>query len=298
MSDSDTRSGLAELQGWMQGELLGGEAAGDAEAIDRRLTPSATLSSAERLAIYRRGIRLRLLETLRGMLPVFRTTVGAEVFDRFALDYLERHPPRSYTLARLADGFPAYLDTTRPKDGDPNDPRVRWSSFLVELATVERLLLEVYDGPGLEQRPSPDRNALMAIAFERFDVLRPVPAPCLRLLDLDFPVHHHLEIVRRRKQRTSGGEPLAIPYPEPTHLAICRREFRVVLHPLEPLQYALLEILDGHLTLDRAVRSVVGEGEPLSWGLVRRWLADWVEAGFFVSLEADGASTRPPAEPR
>lgn len=281
MSEAPERPGLAGLQGWMQGVLLGPEGVGDPLAIARHLTPSAALSATGRLAIYQRGVRLRLLETLRGMLPIFRATVGQESFDHFALDYLERYPPRSYTLARLADDFPAYLDVTRPALDDPDHPRARWSAFLVELATLELLLLEIYDGPGLEGRSIPDAAAVAAVPFAAFGALRPVPAPCSRRLALEFPVHRHLSSMRRR-----ASPSVPIPDPEPTWLAVTRWDYRVMLHPLEPRQHALLGVLDGTRDLDGAVRDlalVPGE-EPLTRGLVRRWLIDWVEQGFFADL--------------
>ncbi|TMQ97189.1 DUF2063 domain-containing protein, partial [Actinomadura soli] len=80
-------SDLAGLQRWMQTAILDPD--GDLDEASGTLTASEALTARQRLAIYWRGYRLRLLETMRGLHPGLTHLLGEETFDRFALDYLE-----------------------------------------------------------------------------------------------------------------------------------------------------------------------------------------------------------------
>src|SRR5687768_12064603 len=87
-----------------------------ADGIDEVILPSRQQSAGERLGVYRNAYFARLLEVLREQFPCTRFAVGDELFDEFAVGYLERFPPHSYTLGRLADKLVEYLDETRPAD--------------------------------------------------------------------------------------------------------------------------------------------------------------------------------------
>ncbi|HKQ52694.1 MAG TPA: DNA-binding domain-containing protein, partial [Pyrinomonadaceae bacterium] len=167
MSVEDESQRLERLQHWVQAVVTHpagvahGVASAEAQAVGLRpdldaletvVAPSATLSGAERLAIYWRSYHARLLQCFREMFPALLHALGQELFDGFARDYLQRHPSRSYTLDRLADAFPQHLAETRPDAAAPPDERESWPDFIVELATLEWAFLKVYDGPGLEGR--------------------------------------------------------------------------------------------------------------------------------------------------
>lgn len=80
----------------------------------------------ERLAIYQRAYRARLIGTLRAMFPSLLETMGEELFHHFAIDFILRDPPQGWTLERLAETFPKYLAETKP-----DEP---WAERLVEIA--------------------------------------------------------------------------------------------------------------------------------------------------------------------
>jgi hypothetical protein len=83
----------------------------------------------ERLAIYQRAYRLRLVETLHGMFPRLLRALGEPLFNDFALEFIRSDPPRGWTLARLAETFPQFLDETKP-----DEP---WAHRLADLARRE-----------------------------------------------------------------------------------------------------------------------------------------------------------------
>lgn len=83
----------------------------------------------ERLAIYQRAYRTRILDTLHGMFPRLRRAVGERLFDDFALSFLEAEPPRGWTLDRLAETFPRWLAETKPDE--------EWANRIADLARRE-----------------------------------------------------------------------------------------------------------------------------------------------------------------
>ena len=141
-------AGLAGTQRWLLAAITGtdgeDESAGAHEsgaAAGTFVKGSASFPAERRVEIYARGYRLRLVGCLRETYPALRHALGEEVFEAFALDYLDAHPPRGYTLNALGAHWPEHLEATRP-DGEG------WPDFLIDLARLERTFAEVYDGDG------------------------------------------------------------------------------------------------------------------------------------------------------
>lgn len=162
----------------------------DRGELERMVRRSSRLSAEERLAIYANAYYSRLLECLGDCFPVLRQVLGAEVFDGFAFDYLQRHPSRSYTLDRLGESFATFLEETRPDRG-PGAPDAGgepgWPDFLIDLATLEWSIAKVFDGPGAEGEPL--LAAAELPAADRFAATLLVAVPCLRLLRFRYPVN-------------------------------------------------------------------------------------------------------------
>ncbi len=262
--------GLAELQRWMIGrlhdELSGVE-------VDRVVAPSATLTACERLAIYRRGYELRLVECLRAMHPALIHLLGHEVFDAFARDFLAARPPAGYTLFRLNEGFADHLAATRPPAPEA------WPDLLIDVARFERAFLEVYDGEGAEGEAiasSADVPAAAAAAAAggccRGCGCRAVavtPVPCLRVLRSRYPVGAYVTAVRR-------GEEPPIPLPCDTHLALVRRDYRVELVGLAPDGFTVLDALR-----QGADSATAGRSAGVPCAAVLHMIAGWADKGLF-----------------
>ncbi|HVR12109.1 MAG TPA: DNA-binding domain-containing protein, partial [Thermoanaerobaculia bacterium] len=227
--DGPARPPLDVVQQWFQAVVThpAGVAAGaaseaaqglvrlDRGALERLVRRSSRLTAEQRLGIYANAYYARLLECLRDGFPVLTQVLGAEAFDSFAFDYLQRYPSRSYTLNRLAESFPRFLDETRPDRppaGESPDaaaaphhppragnlphagraatavPPPTWPDFLIDLATLELAIAEVFDGPGAEGEPLLAPADLLALeAGGRFAAARLAPVPCLRLLRFRYP---------------------------------------------------------------------------------------------------------------
>jgi hypothetical protein len=316
---SEARHTLDELQRWLQAVVThpGGVAAGidSAEArdqialvprqVERVVTRSQALSAIERLEIYNRAYFARLLECLREEYSVLSAALGDELFDSFAIGYLEAHPSQSYTLSRLGEKFPEFLADTRPVTGGlksalraeatvvggtsvpPSDsasaetgPTADWPEFMIDLARLERTINEVFDGPGSEGRPVFDGVRLSSISAGRWPETRLVCVPCLRVMRLSHPVNDYFSAIRR-------GEKPPIPATAPAHLAITRRGYRVLRYPLEPAQHELLQVLLDGEPVGKAIERAAAVS-PLTdaqlAGALRDWFRFWTAEGFFCDV--------------
>jgi hypothetical protein len=254
---------------------------GELEAVIGR---SRNLTSAERLSIYANAYYARLLECLGACFPVLKRAVGDEVFDSFAFEYLQRYPSRSYTLDRLGEHFPRFLDETRPDRGKGGEPeRVDWPDFLIDLATLEWTIAKVFDGPGVEGQSLLAPEALQAFPAERFAEARLVPVVCLRLLAFRYPVNAYYTAARQ------AGDEEEIPVPEPAteRVAVLRRDFVVRRYPLSPSQYALLQEVQNGATVGEAIAAAAAasdlDDDALA-GALRAWFRFWSAEGFFQAV--------------
>lgn len=249
---------LASLQSWFQAVISQPEGPAGHPDLDpeRFVRGTSRLTSLDRLAIYHRGYYARLIECMRVAHPALRHALGDELFDGFAFDYLREHPSRSYTLARLDERLPAFLEATRPRDE-------LWPRFIVDLARVERLFAEVYDGEGTEAEPVLAAADLPPVPDRAWldTVLRPVPS--LRLLASSFPVGRYLTAVTR-------GEHPELPDPAETFIVLVRRDYVVRLTELDRSGFAVL--------------SAIAAGTPVGLaGADRVWelVLGWAGQGFF-----------------
>ena len=139
---------LANLQRWMQEVVVhqgtideavasaAAESENPAFRLGEVILPSHSLSPAERVGVYHGMYLMRMEETLAADYPVIKHFLGAESFDELVRDYVTRYPSRSYTLNRLGDDLPRFLDD-----------RPDWSQggFLADLARLELAMTEVFD---------------------------------------------------------------------------------------------------------------------------------------------------------
>lgn len=303
---SDRPDSTARLQQWMQSVIThhAGIQAGvdsddaraalesDREPLESIVLPSESQSSLERLAVYGNAYYARLLHCLRDLFPACRHAVGEEGLDAFAFSYLQHHPPQSYTLGKLSTHFVAFLEASReehftsegsdqPGDKEDAEQQVEsWSRFLVELARLEHLIDEVFDGPGIENDPPLIGEQLKRVAPDNWPALRMAPVVCLRLLECEFPVNDYYTAFRR-------GESPSLPEQCPTYLAITRRDYVVRRYPLDSTQYALLEEIVAGATIGEAINAVAAHVEDAD-ALTRNissWFANWAREQYFARLE-------------
>lgn len=256
---------LAEIQHWMLAEITAPhEIRQDATA--ERILPGRLQTAAERLAVYRHAYFARLLDVLREQFPCTRWAVGDELFDEFAVGYLERHPPHSYTLARLADRLVKYLDESRPAD---------WGQFIVELARLEQAIDRVFDAAGPEHLPP------LALPPASSGNLRLTFVPGFELLAFHYPVSAYYTAW---KANESPGWPAE----EPQFIALHRRDYIVRRTELTEIQFRLIAALGEGTALDGALEAAFAgapPGELPSAAEIGEWFQAWATRGFFAAAQ-------------
>jgi len=284
----------------------------DRGALEQLVRRSRRLTAEQRLEIYANAYYARLLECLRDTFPVLAQVLGAEVFDSFAFDYLQRYPSRSYTLYRLAESFPRFLDETRPDRpptaGEAGVAGAAWPDFLIDLATLELAIAEVFDGPGAEGEPLLAPADLLARqAGGDFAAARLAPVPCLRLLRFRYPVNAFYSSAMAMRARRpaeppeSPGSPppvadaagaaaeLPIPDPGAEHLALSRTDYVVRRYPLTPFESAVLAALVAGATIGDAIAGAAAASDLPDDDLAAQLDAAfrrWTAAGFFRAATA------------
>lgn len=245
---------------------------------------SRNLTAAERMGIYANAYYARLLECLASFFPVLQKALGDEVFEGFAFEYLQHYPSKSYTLDRLGESFARFLEETRPEPEEGEEPgAVGWPDFLIDLAVFEWNLNRVFDGPGVEGKPLLTAELLQSFPAERFAGARLIPVPCLRLLAFRFPVNAYYTAARH----AGDGEELAIPDPQPEHVALTRRDFVVRRFSLTPPQHALLEKILAGAPVGEAIAAaaeISGLDDEALGAELQAWFRLWVAEGFFQSI--------------
>lgn len=218
MSDvvSISRTDLEGLQQWLQKAVTTpwNVPATESEGV---IKPGGEISIHDRLRIYSGSYQGRLVECMKSEYPALQLALGADLFTRFATEFLIAHPPESYTLTALGAGFPRYLRDTRPEDDE------LWPEFIIELATLERVFSEVYHGEGTEgseSEPSDETNAILR-------------EPGSRELRCRFPVDRYFLAAREHLRDSSEDEEPEPPEPEPTKLLVFRRDYVVKLRRLD-----------------------------------------------------------------
>ncbi|WP_051695767.1 DNA-binding domain-containing protein [Caulobacter sp. UNC358MFTsu5.1] len=238
---------LTDLQRWMQGAILGRAAPAGLDAIVvGEPRGGNSLTAAQRLTLYARGYRARLMECLAAEFPCLRALAGEQVFELFAAGYIAERPSNDPSLYGLGAGFADYLEATRPA-GD--DGPCALSAIPADLARLDRARAEVQRAAGVERQAGPLAAAdLMLMPGAR--LRRP---DSVRLLTLGFDPGPVLAAVDQ-------GGPIDPPPPCPTPVAVARSRWRVAVHALPVWRHAWLEALgedgtDVHAAAARAAQA-------------------------------------------
>lgn len=265
---------LRTLQQWLLTVIThpGGVAA--AAISETIVPPSENQSAHERLAVYGNAYFARLLAVMRELFPCLADAVGRDLFDQFVVEYLERHPPRSYTLSDLPDRFASFLAESCPAT---DDDRLR---FVVDLARLERAIDEVFDGPGPEDcQPLSGEQIGAWLAAGDPAKVRLTLAPGARLMAFEFPVSTYFTAWKH-------GEHPPWPEPKPQHVLLVRRYFVVRRYELSDAQFALLGAIERGLPLGQALiaasEHIAADELPAA---IRNWFTFCSAERFFIAAD-------------
>ena len=281
-----TDPGLERIQRWMQACILDqgtceqaitseeAQAAIPAGVARSVVLPSKTLSSLERLDIYRGMYLLRMEEALAIDYPALKHFLGDDSFMKLVARYVEIFPSRSYTLNRLGDQLPEFLATV---DGLPK------KDFCRDLARLEYALTMVFDSA---ETPALTQEAVRAVPQDAWETARLRPVQAFRLLEFDYPVSRYLGAVDEE-----NGFPRVAP--KKTWLVAYRRNYYVHRMDLKQPAYELLTALASGTTMGESILSVMTRKRrpAVKESQLFEWFRDWMNEGLFQGVELADAKT-------
>jgi hypothetical protein len=206
------------------------------QSAGRLITSSQTLSSLERIDIYRRGYHARLIECLVDDYPVLEHALGGEAFETLSRRYIARHPSNGPSLNYFGRHMAEFCRTEPlPEPG-----------FAADLATLEWAIVLSIHAPTAEAIGFED---LGQVPSERWPGARFRVNPSLEILQLDYPVNAYLQAYRQ-------GKPMALPAARRTSVAVYRTGRSVWRLELEPTMVTLIESLAKGATLEAGLAEV------------------------------------------
>jgi hypothetical protein len=244
---------LRDDQLWFARAVVASEDAGEAS---HRLTPGPKLDASDRLDIYRRGYRARLLECLADDYPVLEHALGADAFEALCDEYVTRFPSQSPSLNAFGRHMPGFCQ-----------------GFAADLAALEWAIVEAIHAPSAVPLAAAE---LAAIPGEMWPRMRLQKAPSLQVVRAAHPANEYFQAVR------DGGNPVR-PGPSPSATAVYRKDLTVWRQRLTPVMADVLAAVVRGETLEEAVAPVPDDQPPER---VLAWFREWTEAGLFVSVVA------------
>jgi hypothetical protein len=277
---------LAEVQAQLYDLITAPEGAGqrlaelgraprDLEAIVRA---SGRLSAVERVDVYANMYFFRILEVLGDELAKIVRLIGADAFHNLITDYLLAHRPAHASLREVGARLPVYL-ATHPLTGD--------RPWLSELARLERLRLELFDGPDAEALTLEMVRALPPASLPDL-ALRAVP--CVATLATEFaiaPLWRALE---------TGGGAVEPPPKVAGTILIWRQGLTVFHRPLDPDELVCLPLLQAGTTFAAVCERALAETTDSQAAARRAFelLARWIDDGVLASAARTArAASRP-----
>lgn len=240
----------------------------DALSAARLVKPSATLSSLDRIEIYRRGYHARLIECLVDDYPVLQHLLGEEEFDALCRRYISVHPSTAPSLnyfgRHMAD---LCRGSALPEPG-----------FASDLATLEWAIVLAIHASSSE---SVGMEELARVPVERWPGARFSVNPSLRVLSLDYPANAYLQAFRQ-------GKPAPSREPRATSVSVYRTGRNVWRLELDPTMVTLIESLAAGRTLETALGEVqgllVGKSEAEAAQLVSHCFQNSIQSGLFSAI--------------
>jgi hypothetical protein len=237
---------------------------------------------AERLAVYNRQYWFRLFGVLAGAFPLTARLLGHWRFNGHAARFLEEHPPRSYFIDHVSNGFADFLCATLTTT-DVAGLRLAPEALIDGVRIDDAWRMAHY-------APLPITWRLTPAEAPRLLSSRLRPSPAVHLVAESWP----LVDLRGRVVEEDEEDPVPVPSRHDTRRAwaIVRRPNGVGALPLEPMESVLFELLRRH-RVDHALAQLEARcpAEVLSElpHKARLWLMRSVELGFWTGLDEDDA---------
>ncbi len=239
----------------------------DALSAARLVKPSRTLSSLERLEIYRRGYHARLIECLADDYPVLQFALGEDAFEALCRKYIARHPSTGPSL----NYFGRHMSALCKSENLPG--------FCADLATLEWAVVIGIHAP---TAPALGFEDLSQVPPERWPGARFGANPSLSILRFEYAVNAYLQSFR------NGDAVVAPPAAQRSVVAVYRTGKAVWRLELDPALVTLVEALAAGATLEAGLGQVqtllADRTEAEAAALVSTCFRHAVSSGLFSTL--------------
>lgn len=271
--------GIERIQRWMQAVIVNPadvdqairspEATSEipADRLGEVVVPSHSMTSAERVEVYHGMYLLRMVEALEYDYPTVKHYLGEDAFEELVREYVQVFPSRSYTLNRLGDHMPEYLES-----------REEWadSQFLADLARFELAITQVFDEA---ESPVLTAEELQSVPTEAWESARLEPISAFRLLELKHAVVPHLKAYHHDR-------PSPRPRRRNTWVAVYRRDFSPLYLELSRAEHDLLQALvEGTPLAEALAAAAVKVRSTQRQEKIFRWFRTWVAEGLFSGVD-------------
>lgn len=210
---------LRQLQTELQNHMLG-----EPSAIADAIVDAPPLPAAKRLAIYRNGYAVRLIEALDDTYPIVHAVLGDEVFAALGEAFVAAHPSRHRSIRWYGQELAAFLGAHPPYAQQP---------ILKELALLEWTLAEVFDAP---DALVVERAALSAVDPSQWSEIGLRFHPSLRRLHLSW---NTVAVWQAMSREEAPPEPALGEAPVPWLL--WRQNLQNYFRSMPPLEEAALD---------------------------------------------------------
>ena len=202
---------LAELQNRFQRHIVH-----DDDAVTSDITGPDDAYRLERLLIYYRAYRLRLIAALAVDYPALKAFVGEQRFEQVATAYLEARPSMVRNLRWFGDSMSGFLR---------NDPRFSGEAILAELAEFEWAQGLAFDAPDAAQLGF---DELTSVPAEHWPYLRFVAHPSLQLVASQWNV-----VAIWHAHRDDESLPPATRHEQGGTIAVWRKDYKTYFRSLD-----------------------------------------------------------------
>jgi hypothetical protein len=242
-----------------------GRAPADLETVVRS---SGQLSAVERVDVYANMYFFRILEVLADEYTKIVTLMGADAFHNLVTDYLLACRPAHPSLREVGARLPAFLATHPLAEDRP---------WLAELAQLERLRLELFDGPDADALTL---DAVRALPPEALPELALGAVPCHATLRTEYaisPLWRALEEGRaeRVEEDDTPGDPAKVA----ETILIWRQQLTVFHRVVDADEVLCLPLLRDGATFAAVCEQVLADAPAetaaqRAFELLARWLGD------------------------
>ena len=258
---------LSELQDRFQRHIVNAD-----ETVSPDIAGPDKAYRQERLGIYYRAYRLRLIAALALDYPVLKAFVNNDRFEQLATAYIEARPSMHRNLRWFGDAMAGFL-------GD--DPRFSSEPILSELARFEWAQGLAFDAADAAQLGFEE---LAAVPADDWPNLQFVAHPSLQLVETHWNV-----VAIWHAHRDHETLPMAIRHEQPATIAVWRKDYKTWFRTLGDDETWLWCTLASGVTFNEACSRLAARSDGDDASAAQRTaelLRSWVDAGWLQATHS------------